>query len=249
MTAANCEDLTRSAAALTAFTLDPAVVGGQSAEPPPDEPSNEPPGPSDEASIAEPPEPSEPEPEPEPTPPKSTEAQRRAFAVTIHLHGGASIQALPSTAPVVGGGVGLQWERLRIELDAVHAIRRELAVEDHRARVDLTLAALRGCGVFHERSVEFPVCAGFEAGALRGAPEPGSIGTSSGNIPWLAIDFGLGLRWVPWSFGAVRLDLQPWLRLSDSTYTFEESGSSEEFPPWSPGRFGLRFLLGIEFRV
>ncbi|EDM77994.1 hypothetical protein PPSIR1_19334 [Plesiocystis pacifica SIR-1] len=66
------------------------------------------------------------------------------------------------------------------------------------AHFDGWLVGTRGCGEPRTGpALSFPLCAGIEVGAVRGRPLDTLAGSRDANQPWLAIEAGPGLRWVP----------------------------------------------------
>src|SRR5690606_28838230 len=68
--------------------------------------------------------------------------------------------------------------------------------------------AARGCGVPHVGRVEFPICAGIEAGALRGAGTGTTPNPGQATLPWAAALVGHGLRWAVRERLALGLDVE-----------------------------------------
>lgn len=186
--AETCDALAETAGLLTAVASEPALV------PTPSEASNPSPEPESESEpelTTEPARPSEPQPAAPPSerpPPEPDEA----FPLELVLRVDGQLQALRLLPRVVGGGVagavGLRGPGWRVEA------RGHYFAPQPRDYVDLvvggsfdlwTLGAA-GCWEPEVRRLSFPLCAGFEAGSLRGRTEdveqPGSAGAFFGAV-------------------------------------------------------------------
>ncbi|MCB9715905.1 MAG: hypothetical protein H6712_18705 [Myxococcales bacterium] len=207
-TAQDCAVLVEATALIVAIAVDPSAVVGRSERVPP------PPV------VAEP----EPEPEPavEPTPapgpslvdapaveltpaPEPSAAPRLRFGMWIA--GGVDVGMLPAVAGglrLAGAVLGRRW---RVELRGDYWLpRTALPQAELGARISLWSVGTRGCGVpgVARAGLEFPLCGGIEAGAMRGDPVGDRVqGGVTGREPWLAADLGAGLSWSPWRFLAV----------------------------------------------
>lgn len=104
--------------------------------------------------------------------------------------------------------------------------------------------AIRGCPVLrHQRSkLEFPICVGFEGGALIGKGV-GFPTVTEAAIAWLAIDLAPGIVWAPIRNLAIGVHVEPWVALARPRFRVEGAGTI-----WRSELLGFRALGGLEVR-
>jgi hypothetical protein len=217
-TASDCTVLVDATAVIVAIAVDPSTMlarGAAAPEPVAVEPAVEP-GPVEpepEPVAAEPVAESAAEPvvEPavEPVPPTPPEPRVR---FGMRVGGGVDVGVLPGLAGGVrlaGAAFGRGW---RAELRGDSWFPRTTIVQDGiGGRVSLVSLGARGCGVpaVARVGLEFPLCAGLEAGAMRGDPVGDRIASpQSSRRPWLAADASAGLAWAPRRFIALVLQAE-----------------------------------------
>lgn len=263
MVGRDCKVLADAAALLAAMAIDPNVLarietseaalaqaeGAQDvAEPEP---------------VPEPDPVPEPEPDPEPAPehepdpefhtiPPPIDPPRPRPTIGLRAQGGVSLGDLPDVGPVVRLALAMQWWRasgpgVRVELEGHYGFTRAIRLVDEPERggdLQHAFAALRGCPVLRHApsELEFPICAGVEAGALigEGVGFP-TVGT--GAIPWVAVDLALGIVWNPVPRFALGLTAEPWVALTRQRFRIEGEGVL-----WRPLPLGFRALGGFEVR-
>jgi hypothetical protein len=256
MVGEDCAVLAEAAALLAAMAIDPTVLERMGAsdaaveqadraeevaetEPPP-EPEPPPPEPETEIETEPPP----PEPPATVTP---AESSRRRVVLGIRAQGGISYGDLPSAGPILRVALALGWDHARFELEGHYGFRREARLDDAPDRgADLraALGIVRGCGVLRHRPshLEFPICAGVEAGGMLGVGV-GLDEVRRGSIPWLAVDLAPGLVWAPIRNLAIGLSVEPWVALIRRRFEIDNLGVI-----WRPLPVGVRAMVGIEAR-
>ncbi|WP_181233084.1 hypothetical protein [Enhygromyxa salina] len=246
----DCQALGDAAALVIALGVDPVGVSTQLAQRQQVEPKPEP----------------EPEPEPEPIPksdPNPDPRQDPRRALSDQTEGSSATDEHPPNirvgiAPLGGGGYGplqLGQGALGIELSGFGpwwrvALRgRWLTPRTHtlasgsQARFDGFSIAARGCAVPWAGRVEFPICAGVEAGALRGRGTGTTLAPRDAGLPWAALLVGPGLRWVVHEHVALGLDLELLAPLTRGGFTIGTT-VAQEFAP-----VGVQGFAGVEFRL
>ncbi len=213
--AGSCDELGDAAATVFAIVLEPTLFDED--EPPAS--IAEPVVPTPELSAPEPsaPEPSEraePSPppllqlselEPAPLEPRPDSSPRRPRAAPrvgglLRPQVGIESGALPGVAAWVGLAAGLAWPRVRVELDGAWLSPRQAAgPRGSRFRTQNFLVGVRGCWRFWAGHVEFPQCAGLEAGAVY-AVASGVPGSEVVVGPWVApsLRTAVARRWGRW---------------------------------------------------
>ncbi|MCH9686218.1 MAG: hypothetical protein K0V04_32595 [Deltaproteobacteria bacterium] len=206
----DCFVFVEATALVVAIAVDPSSVVGRS-ESTPDSPEPEPESPPPpEASAPPQPEPAQPTPgrDSERAPmqgeqplPALAAAPVTAPVVALRVGGGVDVGALPGAA----GGLRLAaaWlgPRWRAELRGEYWFPRTAVAEPGLgARVSLWSLGARGCYVPRVAAVplEFPVCGGAGAGAMRGDPVGDRVvAPQTSRRPWFEVDASAGLAWVP----------------------------------------------------
>lgn len=208
----------------------------------------------------------EPQPESEPVPESEPESESQpesepAPAVTItapeptprrprprfglRAFGGGGFGPTRGGHGNVGGALALFGDRWRYSLGASWSTPRTVAAgAEVRGRFQGWSIATRGCFVpIAAKVIELPLCAGIEAGQVRGrglAPLPV---TRSASLPWIAPNLAQGLWWAPIERLAIGVDLE--LNVSLTSGRFVVSDIEVE----RMAAIGLRGLAGIEVRL
>ena len=215
-TAEDCAVLVDATALIVAIAVDPSTVLGRSDGPSPAKP---------EPATAEPESPAEPEPEAEPEPataepelesspdvfapvePEALVGAERRVRFGLRVGGGVDVGVLPGPAGglrLTGSLIGNRW---RVELHGDYWFpRTAIAESDLGGRVSAGLGGAAGCGVpaIERIGLEFPLCAGIEAGLLRGDPVGDRVAApETSRQPWVAADASAALAWVPRRFLAL----------------------------------------------
>lgn len=230
-----CDELVDAAAFVTAVVVDPGVL----TRPPPAEPAEPPADPTpaptadpvvprpDVAPDPNPTVPAPPSPSPsDPTPvrpvqkdtPPPPPRDRARIGGFVRVAAGLEGYALPRVAPTANLTAGLLGRRWRVELGGTYRAPTnsppgEFDPQVH-ARIRLWTVAARGCGVLRASVLEFPLCAGLEAGQTVSAGE-GLAEPKTRYEPWLAALVGPALVWAPRRWFALWLGVElgvPFLR-------------------------------------
>jgi hypothetical protein len=110
-------------------------------------------------------------------------------------------------------------------------------------RFVLGAVTLRGCGVPRARALEFPICLGFETGAMRargfGVEDP----TVSHRL-WAAGQLGAGLAWAPTPRLALRFEAQVVVAAARPAFQIVDAGLIHRAAPAAP-----RAAVGLEVRL
>lgn len=211
----DCAVLVDATALIVAIAVDPSTVLARGEAVAPAEVEAEPePGPAEaEVELAEPelpePEPELPEPEVIELEPAPEPEPRRELPVRFGMRVGGGIDG--GTLPGLAGGlrlagavIGRGW---RAELRGDYWLpRTAIATDGIGGRIGLGVAGARGCGVpgVPRVGLEFPLCAGVEAGLMRGDPVGDRVASpQTAREPWVAADGSVGLAWVPRRFLAL----------------------------------------------
>jgi hypothetical protein len=251
MVGEDCAVLAEAAALLAAMAIDPSVLeraGASDAAVEQAEQARE----VDEQPEPEPEPELEPEPEPEPVPEPpapiaAPEPSGRQFIVGVRVQSGISYGDLPGVGPILRVALALNWDHARLELEGHYGFDRKARLDGTPERgADLSAAfgVVRGCGVLRHRPshLEFPICGGFEGGAVLGVGV-GLDEVRRDSIPWLAIDLAPGLVWAPIRNLAIGLTVEPWVALVRRRFEIDNAGVI-----WRPLPVGVRVLAGIEAR-
>jgi hypothetical protein len=183
-----------------------------------------------------------------PRPPRiAPPTARRRFVPGMHLRtqGGIEYGALPGVGGHAGLAVAIAWPRLRIEmLGQYHAPRRAIRSLG-RVDVQMGVVAIDVCARLRAaKRIETPVCAGIEAGAMRGdGADAPSARTSHG--AWIAPRFGAGL--IGWVRPRIGLALRAEGAIPLQRPRFELRGPPEPIELFAPAPASLRVLAGIEW--
>jgi hypothetical protein len=202
VSAPDCEALAEVAALLVAVAIDPGISASTSIE---DEP----------AEIADPdPAPPDPEvpPEPEPANETATAAHTDASPTVdppdpagrvtgaVRVGSGVDLGTLPRVAPMLDVQLALRWRALRAEIGFLHRFARTLPIDaEPGSAVALwnTAAVAHLCGAPSIPRVEFPLCAGVEAGRIAGRSRRVDAPAHAGSA-WAALRLRAGLVVLPW---------------------------------------------------
>lgn len=157
---------------------------------------------------------------PEPTPPRT----RARVGGLVRLQGGAMVGVLPGIAGTAGVRVGVQGRRWRAELGGDHGFSVRDAFPDEPAvgaDVSLWSGTLRGCAVHGSNALEFPLCAGVEAGLMRADGFGGDVNRSLVE-PWAAAVLAPGLVWLPHPRVGLGLTADGFVALARPGFTGQE---------------------------
>ncbi len=252
--AARCEALARAFALIAAVridalrtrrrvvelqrpTLEPEPEPAQTPEPPPV--LERTPSPRAPDRARSPRSPSRPSPKP------TRRRPRPALGGLLRLESGVSAGIMPGLGPSMGLMGGLTGRGWRVELGAGGWPARSARdpASGLGVRLDLITARLRGCWVPGVRRLTAPICAGGEAGGLRGI---GSTGVSAPVARWTplgVLTVGGALAWAPRPWIAPLVGVQGAIALPRPRF------SVGAVPVAQAGTFGIRAWVGIELRL
>lgn len=177
----------------------------------------------------------EPEPEPEPRRPR----------VGLRAFGGGGYSPTRAGYGNVGGALALLGDRWRWELGGSWSTPRVVRAEPGiRTRLDAWALATRGCFVpIAANVIEFPLCAGIEAGQVRGRGLDPLPVTRRASIAWVAPTLAQGLWWAPIERLAIGIELELLVPLTRGRFTVGDVEVDRI------AAVGLRGLAGIEVRL
>jgi hypothetical protein len=237
--AQHCDVLADAAALILALSSDPMTtlerVRTVKSEVAGEAPSTAPPIVRSDASHAS---------ENEPAPAKPAQPPAR-------LRGGVSFLvaagwgALPKVHPGVSLTVGLFGRLWWVELGWLHWFVKRATAPDAPAvggDFQLSLGVLRGCPVIPWRTLQIPICGGFDLGVLRAD----SAGLPDGRVDrrfWAAFTAGPGLAWEPNPVLALRINIEAVVPFAHPSFEIIGAGTIHEVAP-----AGVRGLLGLEVR-
>ncbi len=112
-----------------------------------------------------------------------------------------------------------------------------------RARVDGFTITAKGCGLLHAGPIEFPLCGGVEAGALRAIALEPVRNPEAATQPYVGLELGAGFTWTPVHHLGVGLELDAVVPLASGGYALEGAEVLGATPA------GLRVLAGVELRL
>jgi hypothetical protein len=252
----SCESLAEAAVLVIAVAVeapDPAV----------DEASPVSPSEVDEADDRQPIEPqSEPQSEPEPAQrepapslpvdppkslsPKSLSPARQRVRGHVGMFGGGGVGPLDTGMGTLGLELGLQGHWWRASARGLWIPpRRTLADDPTRiGRYDGGLGGARACVVptFVRVRLESPICAGIEAGLLRGRGIDTTPNPTTATRAWAAVELGPSLLYVPKRWVALGLELDLVVALLRGGFTASDAVTQSLAP------VGVRALARVEFR-
>jgi hypothetical protein len=247
--ARGCQDVASATVLIVAVTLDPVAAASTLQV-------------ATAATQPEVPEPAEPEPEAEPASsqaplPRSASGEggvivpadppaqrRRPPRVGLRLFGTGAYGPTNTGYGGIGGSVALFGRRWRWDLAAGWSIPRVVRLDDGRGgSLDGWWIGSHGCFVPEVRTLEFPTCAGFEAGLVRGRGRSPTINTEQVSVPWLAPVIAQGLAWAPIERLAIGVDLALLVPLGRGSFVIDEREVQRLVV------VGARALLGIELRL
>lgn len=251
ITSTSCDELGEATAVWLAVALEPSASARRTDAPPQPSPILVTPPPRDRTEVAPP------EPDPTPSvdaladPPRTTSTPAAASPVAstrrpripalgLRIAAGLELGALPPPAGAVQLAALLLWRRARLEVHGTYlAPRTRRDASGQGARLQLGAAGVRGCGRLFARTVEFPLCLGAEAGAVRaralGLGDTVTIG------PWAAAIASAGVARA-WGPVAVHFAVEGLGRLVGTRFLVGDVLASQQFP------VSARALLGIELR-
>ncbi|EDM76534.1 hypothetical protein PPSIR1_23304 [Plesiocystis pacifica SIR-1] len=264
----DCGSLTRAATLVIAVALDPVEtaehVGPLDAreDPPAPAPVQKPKlVPEPEPALAPEPKPAlelpvepttlEPAREPPPRerrrPPRSGDARGPSpLGGSVGVRIGGGLGPVDAATTQLGLDLALASGRWRVDLLGLWMPPRELAASvgpsDNRVRFDSFLVGAHGCGVPSWRTLEFPLCAGVEAGATRGVGVDPTPDPREAALPWVTLTPGAGLRWVASPRVAVGFDLAAPISLVRGGFRINELVVQRLAP------VGARGLVAVDVR-
>jgi hypothetical protein len=248
----DCSLLTDAIVLVIAVTLDPVTTAAR--------------GSQRDAEIRARPDDESPAPVSEPAPPSPPVAVDDDRGVSIGLGSGDAADAASSSASrlqlglrVLGGGgfgptntgyaslagsFALIGERWRVAIDGRWAVRRRVLRDaDVGGQFDAWLVGALGCYVPGRGQLELPVCAGVEAGQVRGQGIPTLPVVDRAAFPHVALRLAPGVTWVPIERLAIGFDLELAAPLTRGEFVVDAIVVQRVVP------VAVRGMLGIEIRL
>lgn len=254
---ARCDELPGAAALLVAMAIDPSVAGSIApivpepetpVEPAPVEPA--PVEPTAIESTAIEPAPAMPPPGPVAAPPAAPPDPRAPLHLGASLGAGLGAFTLPRVTAALDLALTITTGRARVELGATWWTPTEGTSTTNariRGQFQLAAATVRGCYVPRWRSLEFPLCAAGQAGAVLGRGTGALPDPRSARATWIAVGGGSTMLWRPRRLGG-RLGL--WLRTEGTgALTQPAFATAPSGLVWRAGPGALTVQGGAELRL
>lgn len=253
--AERCELAAEATVLVIAVAIDPIASARvyEQVEPEPEPPAPEP-EPEPEAEPEPAPEPDDramrlvlPEPELEPRRPR----RRSSLGAALGLFGGGGLGPLRAGAAQLELRAALVGRHFRWQLRGAWLVPVEVALDDARSgRFDGWLIGTRACGLPGGRlregrrvSLEVPLCAGLEAGQLRGEGARGVPNPVAVRRPYVALELGPALLVRPLERLAIGLELDAVVPLVQVGFSINGDPVLRSTP------IGARALVGVELRL
>lgn len=246
--AADCELLTDAVALVIAVTWDPVEASlvleeGAGGEAPVAPPPPEPPPPAPREGLS-----------PSPTPSARSSSSsastatrprdRGAARLGLRVFGGGGYGPTNAAFGSLGGSVAVFSRRWRALVDGRWVLPRAVRLTGTvGGRFEAWTVGGAGCFVPARGRLEFPLCAGFEAGQLRGEGLPSLASVEGARFPHAALRVIPGVSWAPLERLAVGLDLALSAPLTRAEFTVDGAVVQGVAP------VGVLVVAGLELRL
>ncbi|KIG19287.1 hypothetical protein DB30_03843 [Enhygromyxa salina] len=161
----------------------------------------------------------------------------------MRLHGGGGYGPTNSSFGAVGAGVALFGHRWRWSVDAGWWLPRTILREQAGGRFQAWWIGTRGCVVPQRGELEFPLCAGMEAGQVFARGLAPAINTRDATSPWIAATLTPAVAWVVTARVAIVAEAGLLLPLGRGSFDVGEQSLASLSP------VGIRALLAVELRL
>lgn len=248
----DCEKLTDAAALIVSIAIDPATVLRADLVPPP--PPQTPPPEPIEPHLADPAvhdvDATDVDPPVAQTGGRASARGTPAIALALRAGLGADAITWRPVGLSLGVGAAIVGPGFRVGLVGRYAAPSEVSAASNtavRARVQQWSVGADACGVptfGRKRTLELPLCAGIEGGAMHARGRGDAVVGRRSRVPWLAMTAGPTLMWrftprlVAW-IGADAIVL-----VGRGSFVTDRGTQVLQ-----PRRIGLRALAGIEVRL
>ena len=164
--------------------------------------------------------------------------------IGLRVLGGGGFGPTNTGYASLAGSVALIGDRWRVAIDGRWAVRRSV-VRDGGAggQFDAWLAGAVGCYVPGRSKLELPVCAGVEAGQVRGQGLETLPTVDRAAFPYVALRLAPGITWVPIERLAIGFDLELAAPLTRGEFVVDAIVVQRVVP------VTVRGMLGIEIRL
>lgn len=125
---------------------------------------------------------------------------RPRFHFVGRVMAGLGLGPLPAPSASISAAVGIGGRLWRAEAVGHFwpAVEGDAPRDSTRTAIaSLWAVGARGCVVPEVRRAAFPVCAGFDAGAMQANAERGVVVQAPKTTPWAAVVLGAGAEWWP----------------------------------------------------
>jgi hypothetical protein len=162
----------------------------------------------------------------------------------LRILGGGGFGPTNTGYASLAGSVALIGDRWRVAIDGRWAVRRSV-VRDGGAggQFDAWLVGAVGCFVSGRAKLELPVCAGVEAGQVRGQGLPTLPIVDQAAFPYVALRLAPGVTWVPIDRLAIGFVLELAAPLTRGEFVVDAIVVQRVVP------VAVRGMLGIEIRL
>jgi hypothetical protein len=254
----DCSLLTDAIVLVIAVTLDPVTTAAHSPQREakiPEPPDDEPPADPRPADLADPPE-SDATPPSDPAGDRGISTGDDTDAATsstfrpsrpqlgLRILGGGGFGPTNTGYASLAGSFALIGHRWRVAIDGRWAVRRSVARNGGvGGQFDAWLVGAVGCYVPGRAQLELPVCAGVEAGQVRGQGNPTLPVIDRAAFSHVALRLAPGVAWVPIDRLAIGLDLELAAPLTRGEFVVDAIVVQRVVP------VAVRAMLGIEIRL
>jgi len=159
----------------------------------------------------------------------------------LRLYGGGELGAVPGATGGLGLAGGLLGRRWRVLLRGTWLAPRTVARAAGELEAGLLAGAVQGCGRLGRGVIELPLCAGLEAGAMRGRASATAVAGWVAALLGPALVWHAGRRWGVW----VGVELA----LAVLRPRFELGAGARAVALFRPSLASGRLLAGVELRL
>lgn len=167
-----------------------------------------------------------------------------ALQLGLRVLGGGGFGPTNTGYASLAGSVALLGDRWRVAIDGRWAVRRSVLRDDGAGgQFDAWLLGVVGCYVPGRAKLELPVCAGVEAGQVRGQGIATLPSVDRAAVPHVALRLTPGVAWVPIERLAIGFDLELAAPLTRGEFVVDAIVVQRVVP------VAVRAMLGIELRL
>lgn len=177
-------------------------------------------------------------------PPELPEELPDPWRLILSANGRLDLGMLPALAVGMGGGIGMRYGRMRLDLEASFWLPQEEVIEGTSAGGDFRLftGGLSGCPLILRAPVELGPCVGLELGRMS-VESFGTVNAGETALLWAAFLGDVQLTWVISLPVALRAEVGAVVPFRRPRWIVQEGLLDR------PGLAGVRGQLGIEVHL